>query len=84
MEKKMMIDPIERQDAIDEVSRFIGYIDEDMIKRLPSVERKRGKRNNKFDGDVFNCLNCGHTFMVIQGGDFMNFCPNCGSDMKGE
>ena len=47
-----MDDTISRADAIDEIARWIGYLDDDMIgriqlglKRLPSVqpERKKGK-----------------------------------------
>ena len=31
--------------------------------------------------DVFNCKECGHTFVVMQGKDNMNYCPNCGCHM---
>lgn len=46
-----MKDPIERQAAIDEIQRFLGYIDQDMIDRikiglrkLPTIEAEPVKR----------------------------------------
>lgn len=54
-----MNDLIERQAAIDEIARWIGYIDEDMIlriqtglKKVPSAqpERKKGHYIGKADG----------------------------------
>jgi len=54
---------------------------------LPSadLERKKGKGKwNRLAYDTFNCPNCGHTFIVVQGESFMNFCPNCNADMRGE
>ena len=35
-----MTDPIERQAAIDEIARWIGYIDEDMILRIQTGLKK--------------------------------------------
>ena len=46
-------------------------------------ERKTGKWVKLFD-DTFHCQLCGHTFMVIQGEDSMNYCPNCGAKMEEE
>lgn len=55
-----MSDPIERQAAIDEVARWTGYLDEDMItriqiglKRLPPAQRKI----LKYTGESI-CLSC--------------------------
>lgn len=45
------------------------------------VERKTGKWIKLYD-DTFHCQLCGHTFMVIQGEDSMNYCPNCGAKME--
>jgi len=49
-------DTISRQDAIDEISRWLGYLDDDMIRRiqiglrrLPSAQPER------------TCVNCGRT-----------------------
>ena len=54
-----------------------------ILASLPSAqpERKRGKWNRLSD-DTFHCLECGKTFAVIQGKDYMSFCPSCGSDMR--
>ena len=56
-----------------------------VLSTLPSAdsERKKGKWN-RLAYDTFNCPNCGHTFIVVQGESFMNFCPNCNADMRGE
>ena len=46
---------------------------------------KSGKWNEYYTSqkgnDVFNCKECGHTFVVTQGKDNMNYCPNCGAKM---
>ena len=59
-----------------------------MIDEQPTIEpeRKKGKWNRMGLNDIFHCLECGVTFIVIQGQERMNFCPNCGAqmDMRGE
>ena len=44
---------------------------------VPTVEPKRGKWID--DGFVVICSECG---IRVVGGN-LNFCPNCGADMKG-
>ena len=48
-------------------------------------EHKSGKWNEYYTSqkgnNVFNCKECGHTFIVTQGKDNMNYCPNCGCRM---
>ena len=48
-------------------------------------ERQTGEWNEYYTSqkgnNVFNCKECGHTFVVTQGKDNMNFCPNCGARM---
>ena len=39
---------------------------------------------NRLSNDTFNCILCGRTFIVIQGEDAMNYCPNCGARMVGD
>ena len=58
-------------------------IDRQTILDLPAAEPelKTGKWN-RLSEDTFHCLECGKTFMVMQGKDNMNFCPNCGADMR--
>ena len=54
------------------------------IDSMPTIEpeRKVGKWK-KLSNDTFHCRECGKTFIVIQGQDHMNFCPNCEADMRG-
>lgn len=59
----------------------------EIIKQLPSAqpERKTGTWNRYCrmrSGDTFVCNRCGSCFVVLQGEDKMNFCPNCGADMS--
>lgn len=85
---------IDRDRAMNEVSRFLGYLDSDMVerltialKRLPSidaVERKTGKWLPTHDADKLRCSNCDVIHLIAQypHGD-INFCPNCGAKMEG-
>ena len=62
---------------------YIDGLEPEYEKCKPSAEPKRKKGKwNRLAYDTFNCLECGHTFVVMQGYSFMNFCPNCGSEMK--
>ena len=49
---------------------------------------KHGKWNDWYfeNGyiDAFHCQECGHLFVVTQGREDMNFCPNCGAKMEME
>ena len=94
-----MSDLISRQAAINEVARFIGYLDEDMIRRIqialnriipaePEPEREKGEWNrevleNTSGGTyyVWRCSVCGFAQLLPLK---MNYCPNCGSDMRGD
>ncbi len=53
------------------------------IKELPSAqpERKRGKWIDNRDVS-WMCSECGKWLDVLQGDVKMNFCPNCGADMR--
>lgn len=78
-----MDDLISRQEAIQAVglTTWAGA----RISKLPSTqpEKKKGKWI-KLDADTFHCRLCGHIFMLMQGECFMNYCPNCGADMREE
>ena len=58
------------------------------VEDAPTIEeRKMGKWNRYYrmhSGDTFVCNRCGSCFVVLQGEDKMNFCPNCCADMRGE
>ena len=79
-----MSDTIRRQAAIDEIARWIGYLDDDMIgriqlglKRLPSVEpeRKKGEWIPYLpEGLRYKCSECESRYEIP-----WHFCPNCGS-----
>lgn len=56
----------------------------DVVEQLPSAEteRKKGewikKWRNGFGNEIGRCNQCGRAYEVS------NFCPNCGTDMRGE
>lgn len=54
-----------------------------VLESLPSAEPKTGKWN-RLSNNTFHCKSCGCTFIVMQGNDAMNYCPNCGSYNGGE
>lgn len=69
---------------------YFGTIPSEVITgELPSAqpERKKAEWNyyyRKTTKDTFVCNGCGTCFVVIQGADKMNYCPNCGADMRGD
>lgn len=89
-----MSDLIDRQAAIDELVKMLldcFQADEELvdavattIKELPSAQPERKGTWNRLSDDTFHCRECGTTFIVMQGEDHMNYCPNCGADMRGE
>ena len=63
---------------------------QERLKKLPSVTvRQTGEWIEKdgYDGDVYyDCSVCGESWTTIEGTPWdngMNFCPNCGADMRG-
>ena len=77
-------DTISRRVAIDEIARWIGYLDDDMIgriqlglKRLPSSqpERKKGKWIPYLpEGLRYKCSECESKYETP-----WHYCPNCES-----
>lgn len=59
----------------------------DLLDIAPTVEeRKTGTWNMYYRmhwRNTFVCNRCGSCFIVIQGENEMNFCPNCGAIMNG-
>lgn len=83
-------DTISRRAAIDEIARWIGYIDEDMIlriqtglKKVPSAQRTGRWIFETLDGTpgyrptVMFCSKCGRVSIA----DY-SYCPNCGARME--
>ena len=92
-----MDDLIRRQDAIDAIQAInsegdsginsvLGIIELKII-GLSSAEPKRGKwerkysRRNVYADLAWHCSACGYASMN-NWADKMNFCPNCGADMR--
>ena len=59
------------------------------IEELPTIERKKGKwkeTDDGWDGTYYVCSECGCPWTLIDGDpedNGMNYCPNCGADMRG-
>lgn len=65
----------------------ISYID-GLIDGAEAV-RPHGKWIYKqvYDYEYWECSHCGEPWTTIEGtpqDNFMNFCPNCGADMRGD
>lgn len=77
---------ISRAMAVDEIARWIGYLDDDMIsriqlslKRLPSAQPKQKKGKwlpylSLPEGLRYKCSECESRYETP-----WHFCPNCGS-----
>lgn len=87
------LDCISRQAAIRVASGYChpANIAKELAK-LPSAqpERKTGRwieQDDSWDGVYYECSACGEPWTLIDGTPWdngMNFCPNCGADMRGE
>ena len=61
-----------------------------IVKKLPTIERKKGKwieTDDGWDGTYYVCSECGCPWTLIDGepeDNGMNYCPNCGSFNGGE
>lgn len=53
------------------------------IDALPSIKQKKGKWLNNYQPG-YKCSECGGYLEIDCGDVEMNFCPNCGADMRGE
>ena len=89
-----MAEYIKREDAEQEIGRFIGYIDEDMIarlkiaiRRIPAANARENVRGewvpyNALVTDMLCCSEC--EFSVLpEETEVYRFCPNCGAYMRG-
>ena len=84
----MMDDLISRQAAIDLCDWYDNPSMHDDLEKLPSAqpERKKGKWI-RVAGMNERCSVCNQYFPLSDFTDrpfWINFCPNCGADMRGE
>lgn len=83
-------------EALEGVSRFVeSENNRDMFKQayemaIKELKRKRGKWIEQEDGCggyYYDCSVCKESWTTIDGTPWdngMNFCPNCGAEMRGE
>lgn len=61
-----------------------------MIAEQPVIEeRKKGKwiEKDEYNDTYYECSACGASWVTIEGtpqDNHLNFCPNCGADMRSE
>jgi len=90
---------IKREDAINEIKRFDGYLDDDMIcrinialKRIPAADVEPVKHGHwECSDDIYEtaiCSECGcnteESYGFVTNSDEYNFCRNCGAKMNKE
>ncbi len=82
-----MIDPIERQNAIDaciRVREYRAYDEIEEIKALPPAQSEQETATWIIDSGYPQhcwCSNCNHRFDLFDP-KLIHFCPNCGREMK--
>lgn len=57
-----------------------------MFKALQEPERKKGRWEDFGDDNSYRCTACGEIWALNDGTpeeNNMNYCPNCGADMRG-
>lgn len=94
-----MSDLISRQDAIKElesgkdkkakgeIGGFYNQIIENGIEKLrelPSAQPERKTERWIYDGDCYVCSECRSAYGWWADSQVSNYCPNCGTDMRGE
>lgn len=80
-----MSDLIRREDAIKALYKY-NFVTKEVIEReirlIPSADRPRGEWIEQED-DYHHYWECSECGMGVGLDDIRNFCPNCGSRMKG-
>ncbi len=76
---------------IDMYFRIHGRGNDIVLEEIEKPElKKKGKwvsTDDGWDGEYFVCSACGCPWTLIEGSpedNGMNYCPNCGADMRGE
>ena len=54
------------------------------VNDMPTIEPEREPGKWIYDGDGYKCNKCGAVYGWWADSQTSNFCPNCGSDMRGE
>lgn len=65
----------------------IGKAIDMAIAALQEPERKKGRWEDFGDNNSYRCTACGEIWILNDGTpeeNNMNYCPNCGADMRGE
>ena len=78
-------------DRVEAMRRFMDFGREipkeqvmSVIARIPTTDRPKGKWIDE-DGTYYaNCSKCGYQMDTHQERGYFRYCPNCGSDMRGE
>ena len=94
-----MSEYIKKEDALkqqmllwDDDGKGFMAVDVHRLNQLPTYsfpEREKGEWIEKegYDGDTYyDCSVCGNSWTTIEGTPWdngMDFCPNCGADMRG-
>lgn len=63
-------------------SKIIGVLDGRIKPLAPVSPKKKGKW--EYHAGQFTCNQCGKTIARIDHDGLLNFCPNCGEDMREE
>ena len=78
---------IDLDSAINEISRFVGYLDDDMIlrlqiaiKRLPTIDAVPVRHGHwEYIGGYWYQYRCSNCILCVE--YKTNFCPHCGAKM---
>ena len=72
-----------------EYTYVIKYVDGEWMasKTMQEPERKKGRWEDFSDDNSYRCTACGEIWKLNDGKpeeNNMNYCPNCGADMRGD
>jgi Zn finger protein HypA/HybF involved in hydrogenase expression len=77
------IDKEQKEIGVSDVSAMYAYSKcKAIIKQLPPAQPKRGKW--VYQMGKIKCDQCLRAIRRIDHDGLLNFCPNCGADMRGE
>ena len=89
-----MADYIDREQAIESVCKDItdygiAYDVKEALKKIPSADVRENVRGEWIElyKDNYKCSVCGSWWTITEGtpqDNGIDYCPNCGADMRGE